>query len=95
MNIIPECLGNIERTVTHLRLGQFGDAAQAVIACPAWFVAMLAKDMGAEEGCVPDAISGVRCVMAAVQEPFVVAASGRLFPVVPGWARAACLARSA
>jgi hypothetical protein len=93
--IVDESLENAERTLTHIQAGGYGDPAMALVVCPAWFAEAVAKAWGADDGDVPAEIHGMAVVLKAdIQEPFVVAATGRLFPMLPGWARAANLGRA-
>lgn len=92
--ITDESISNIQRTVAHLRReDEDYEKHPAVIAAPKWWV-NLVKTIYVGQMATPedelDTIEGCAVTIKDdIDEPFAVAADGRFFPVLPGWARVA------
>jgi hypothetical protein len=92
--IVDESLGNIDRTVRMLRKQQPDfDARPAIIAAPQWWLDEIKKAFADKLQSPDDEISEIHeckvVLRTDIDEPFTIAADGRLFPVLPDWARRA------
>lgn len=89
-----ESLANIKRTVDHLSSTDPEYATRpAVVAAPQWWVDLIRdyfKDQMETPEDVLDQVHGCKLVLKTdIDEPFTVAADGRIFPALPAWARRA------
>jgi len=92
--IADESLANIERTVRMLSTTQDDfDERPAVIAAPQWWIDEISRACGGKKVEATDLLDEIHgCKVVAredIAEPFTISADGRLFPVLPDWARRA------
>jgi hypothetical protein len=94
--IVDEALANIERTVNHLKATEPKfDEEPAVVVSPTWFLEMVRELYKQPADVEVDVIHGIKVMKRdELIEPFTISAGGRLFPVLPGWARAANAGRA-
>lgn len=97
--IIDESLANIERCVRNLRENDpHFETKPPIVASPQWWideVKVAFKEKMTEATDEIEQIHGVRLLLRAeLQEPFVISGGGKVYPVLPGWARAANVGRS-
>ena len=92
--VIDESISNIQRTVAHLEgTDPEYQTRPAVVAAPKWFIDQASKlfeDQKETPDDVLDQLAGCKLVVKDdIDEPFTIAHDGRLFPVLPAWARRA------
>lgn len=92
--VIDESLSNIERTVAHLQANTPDyKASPAVVAAPQWWVDLLKnlhKESMVDATDEVDQVCGCKLIVKPeLEEPFTISGEGRLFPVLPAWARVA------
>ena len=92
--IVDESIANIQRTVAHLKKEDTGyDANPAVVVAPTWWIDLVRNAFREKMETPDDAIDSVaECKLIVkddLAEPVTVAHDGRIYPVMPVWARRA------
>lgn len=92
--ITDESISNIKRTVAHLRREDKDyDQRPAVIAAPTWWVNLVRTIYVGQMETPEDELETIEgCAVVVkddIEEPFTVSHEGRMYPVLPGWARVA------
>ena len=90
--IVPDSIENIERTVAHLQQADEDyEKYPAVLLSPKWFLDEVAKSFSEKKETITDEVESIAGIKVIVnddmEEPVTLSGDGRMFPVLPKWAR--------